>query len=163
MLRSWFDWQKGCSSPGLDIGDSPSVLRSPVTVSREQKQKAGKVKRKREQRWALWLRLRQDNILSESVPPTRSGAPFSGGHRPASVTFPHGLGVFQLQSPPWSREANNSLSVLSSAASTWQQSPAGTGQFPVFIVVFRRVLLCHSDLNIDTRRLHHGDREFDTD
>ena len=63
MLMSWFDWQKGCSSPGLDIGDSP------VTVSREQKQKAGKVKRKREreQKWAPRLRLRQDNILSEET------------------------------------------------------------------------------------------------
>ena len=48
MLMSWSVLQKGCSSSGLDIGDSPSVLWSSVTVSREQKQKAGKVERKRE-------------------------------------------------------------------------------------------------------------------
>ena len=161
MLRSWFDWQKGCSSPGLDIGDSPSVLRSPVTVSREQKQKAGKVKRKREQRWALWLRLRQDNILSESVPPTRSGAPFSGGHRPASVTFPPGLS-----------SSSHLLGVerpTTASVSSRQQPPPGSSHRQALDssqsseVVFRRVLLCHSDLSIDTRWLHHGDREFDTD
>ena len=67
MLMSWSVLQKGCSS--LDIGDSPSVLWSPVTVSREHKQKAGKVKRKRERTEVCWLRLRQDNIVRDFTEP----------------------------------------------------------------------------------------------
>ena len=146
MLMSWFDWQKGCSSPGLDIGDSP------VTVSREQKQKAGKVKRKREreQRWAPRLRLRQDNILSEETSqwvsfPTRSGAaPFSGGHRPASVTFPPGLGGW---APVTSLESRGQHQPQCPLISSLHLAPV-TGHSPqrwsaaIGRVVLSRVLLC---------------------
>ena len=166
---SWSDLEKGCSSPGLDIGDSPSVLRSPVTVSPQHKQKAGKVERKREQRCAVCLWLRQDNIIRdyrEWARPARLESELLFSSDTDSPLLPC---LAHWGAPVTSLEPRGQHSECPLSASTWPR----TGRQSSVLIVYKKsasssthrrfVVRVWLQSDLDTPRLHHGDRELDTD